>query len=211
MGRTKLQRFNNVRKMKNIVEFDQENIKDSISKFIDNKPVILELACGRGEYTIELAELLPEKKFIGIDYQGERLWYGGTVSTEKDLTNTLFVRAFIDKIEEYIEPNSIDEIWITFSDPQVKKARKRITSPNFLKKYQKILKPKGLLHLKTDSQLLFEYSLTSLENNDFNIIELNNNVTLPNSNPLLNIQTYFETKHRLQNEKIYYLKSFFTK
>jgi len=129
--------------------------------FKNDNPLVLELGCGMGEYSVGLAEKFPNKNFIGIDIKGARMWQGATQSLEKGMKNVGFLRIRIDWIEACFSKNEVDEIWITFPDPQLKKRRgtKRLTHPNFLNRYKNILKKEGLIHLKTDSQFLHGFTL----------------------------------------------------
>ena len=129
--------------------------------FKNNNPLVLELGCGMGEYSVGLAERFPKKNFLGIDIKGARMWQGASESKEKGLNNVGFLRIRIDWIEKCFEKNEVDEIWITFPDPQLKRgrAKKRLTHPNFLTRYSKILNKDGLIHLKTDSQFLHGFTL----------------------------------------------------
>ncbi len=131
-------------------------------KFFGNSnPIILELGCGKGEYTIGLAKSYPGRNFIGIDVKGARLWRGCRSVKEENLGNVAFIRSQIDHLEHYFGIGEVSEIWITFPDPQPGKERKRLTSPRFLEKYQKIMKPGGIIHLKTDDRNFYEYTLTA--------------------------------------------------
>ena len=133
--------------------------------FKNNNPIILELGCGKGEYSVALAEKYPQKNLIGVDIKGARIWKGATDSLTKKLTNIAFLRVRIEWIEHCFDKNEIDEIWITFPDPQLKfrRSSKRLTHPNFLMKYNKILKKSGVIHLKTDNQFLHAYTLGILD------------------------------------------------
>ena len=128
--------------------------------FKNNNPIILELGCGKGEYSVALADKYPQKNFIGVDIKGARIWKGATDSLSKKLTNIAFLRVRIEWIEHCFDSNEIDEIWITFPDPQLKfrRSNKRLTHPNFLKKYNKILNKTGVIHLKTDNNFLHAYT-----------------------------------------------------
>ena len=119
-------------------------------------PLVLELGCGRGEYTLGLAQLEPDKNYLGVDIKGARIWRGARDAKEKGLTNVGFLRTHVDHITRCFGTAEVDAIWLTFSDPQIGKARKRLTSPLFLERYRHILKPGGVIHLKTDSPLLYE-------------------------------------------------------
>ena len=126
------------------------------SFFKNDNPIIVELGCGKGEYTVELAKKYPNKNYIGIDIKGARIWYGADTVRTLNLKNAAFVRLRIDFILSIFAENEIDEIWLTFSDPQKEKPRKRLTSKMFMDRFKKILKPEGIVHLKTDSDILFE-------------------------------------------------------
>lgn len=126
--------------------------------FVDPKPIVLELGCGRGEYTIALSERVKSRNYIGVDIKGARLWQGAKYATEHQLPNVAFLRTRIEFIDAFFASGEISEIWLTFSDPQLKSENKRLTSPIFLEKYRKFLVPGGLIHLKTDSRFLYEYT-----------------------------------------------------
>ena len=127
--------------------------------FKNDHPIVLELGCGKGEYTVGLARKYPHKNFIGVDLKGSRMWRGATDAKEENLGNVAFIRCKIEQILHLFGPNEIDEIWLTFSDPQPKRERRRLSSPRFLNLYKQILKPKGIIHIKTDSLELFDYTM----------------------------------------------------
>ncbi len=137
--------------------------------FKNEHPVVLELGCGKGEYTIGLAETQANKNYIGVDIKGARLWRGSRTVREKELKNVAFIRTKIEFIEGFFGPGEVDEIWLTFSDPQPQKPRKRLTSKAFIDRYLSFLKPGGTIHLKTDSRLLFNYTLEQIEEYKYNI------------------------------------------
>ena len=133
--------------------------------FRKDQPIVLELGCGKGEYTIDLSKRIPERNYIGVDIKGARLWRGAKTATEEGLPNVAFLRTRIEFIEAFFGPGEVSEIWLTFSDPQLKSENSRLTSPLFLERYRKFLKPGGIIHLKTDSRFLHEYSkAVALEN-----------------------------------------------
>jgi tRNA (guanine-N7-)-methyltransferase len=140
--------------------------------FNNTNPIILELGCGKGEYTISLARMYPYQNFIGIDIKGARLWKGCKIATHEKLKNVAFVRSKIELIELLFDENEIDEIWLTFPDPQIRKSdeKKRLTSQVFLNRYEKITKDGGLIHLKTDNQLLATYTLEILKKTNYELI-----------------------------------------
>ena len=138
--------------------------------FGNDNPIVLELGCGKGEYTVQLAKLSPQKNFIGIDIKGARLWKGAKSVTEEKISNAAFIRTRIEFIESLFGEGEISEIWITFADPQIKRARKRLTGTLFLKRYSHFLKSNGIVHLKTDSLFLYKYTLFTAEQNRLQII-----------------------------------------
>ncbi|MAA58159.1 MAG: tRNA (guanosine(46)-N7)-methyltransferase TrmB [Cryomorphaceae bacterium] len=163
MGKDKLWRFSEIQRFPNVTEapfsetFPQKGKwKEEIFK--NEKPIVLELGCGKGEYAVGLGKMFPEKNFLGIDIKGNRIYIGAKEALENSMDNVQFLRTRIDFIENFFEEDEIDEIWLTFSDPQPKKPRKRLTSPLFIGRYRKFLKKNGLVHVKTDSDILFEYT-----------------------------------------------------
>ena len=133
--------------------------------FAEDLPIVLELGCGKGEYTIDLSKRVPERNYIGVDIKGARLWRGAKTATQENLRNVAFLRTRIEFIEAFFGPGEVSEIWLTFSDPQLKSENSRLTSPVFLERYRKFLRPGGMIHLKTDSRFLHEYSkAVALEN-----------------------------------------------
>jgi tRNA (guanine-N7-)-methyltransferase len=163
MGKDKLWRFSEIAKFPNVTEapfsetFPQKGKwKEEIFK--NDKPIVLELGCGKGEYAVGLGKMFPDKNFLGIDIKGNRMYIGAKEALENNMDNVQFLRTRIDFIENFFEEGEIDEIWLTFSDPQPKKPRKRLTSPLFIGRYRKFLKKNGLVHVKTDSDVLFEYT-----------------------------------------------------
>lgn len=176
MGKDKLRRFAAIKLFENVIEAEPEvpfSMKGSWKKtfFNNNNPIVLELGCGKGEYSLGLAKHFPNKNFIGVDLKGNRIYIGAKEALELKMTNVAFLRTRIDFITDYFSENEVDEIWLTFSDPQKKKPRKRLTSSLFIERYQQILKPKGLIHLKTDSDLLFEFTLNEINQNNYKCIE----------------------------------------
>lgn len=178
--------------------------------FKNEQPLILELGCGKGEYTIGLGQNNPGTNYIGVDIKGNRIWTGAKQALDMHLDNVAFLRTRIDFIEYCFAPGEVDEIWITFPDPQPQKprARKRLTNPLFLARYAKVLKPGGILHLKTDSTSLYEYTLEVLQENNFRINwhtnDLYNNCP-EDRRELVNIKTYYENLFTGKGEKIKYI------
>jgi len=208
MAQKKLKRFGEIKTFPNVLEYP-ENIKGNWNKFFKNEnPIVLELACGKGEYTTGLAQRYPEKNFIGVDIKGNRLWVGATFSLKNKLENTAFLRIQIDKIIQYFSPAEVEEIWITFPDPQLRlsKANKRLTHPKFLRLYQQILKPDGKIHLKTDSPDLYFFTKTVIELYGLKkIIDYNNVYQQENLSDILKIQTHYEKLDIAKSATIFYL------
>ncbi|HMG16326.1 MAG TPA: tRNA (guanosine(46)-N7)-methyltransferase TrmB [Saprospiraceae bacterium] len=178
--------------------------------FKNNNPIVLELACGRGEYTLALAQMFPEKNFIGLDIKGARIHQGAEIALERQIENAAFLRTKIELIEHFFSEAEIHEIWITFPDPFLKesKSNKRLTSPLFLDKYRKILDKDSIIHLKTDDQKLYDYTLEII-NMDAKAKLLYHDQDIYNSAlPIeeLGINTYYEIKHLGENKTIKYIK-----
>lgn len=175
--------------------------------FHNDRPIVLELGCGKGEYTVALAERFPEKNYIGIDIKGARLWKGAKYATEHALGNVAFVRTRVELIESLFGPGEIDEIWLTFSDPQERKARKRLTHPRFLESYRRMLPPGGIIHLKTDSRLLYHYTLEVARCNGLPVVDCDEDIYTSGraDSGLLSIQTFYEKNFRSQGIPITYL------
>lgn len=174
--------------------------------FHNDNPIVVELGCGKGEYTIALAQKFPEKNFIGVDIKGARLWKGAKYATEHNMPNVAFLRTRIEFIESLFGPCEIAEIWITFADPQPKKAKKRLTNPLFLNRYRNFLSPDGIVHLKTDSTLLYEYTLAVVEQNRMTLLEHNNDIYgTGRADEILSIKTYYEAQFLEKGISIKYL------
>ena len=176
--------------------------------FKNDFPIVLELACGKGDYALGMAKLFPEKNFIGVDIKGNRLWSAARLATIDNLSNIAFVREQIDHLENYFEPQEIDEIWITFSDPFPRDgdAKKRLTSKKFLPIYKKILKQNGFIHLKTDSDLLYHFTKEMLAEFPSEIIKDYEDVyAMKKNEELYGIQTYYEKMHLNNKLTIKYL------
>lgn len=223
--RNKLQKFAEVLTFPNVYEnFDNSNpslagqngaevqLKGEWAKkhFKNDCPITLELACGKGEYTIGLARRFPNRNFIGVDIKGARIWRGAKEALEEDLPNVAYLRTRIEQIALFFEENEVDEIWITFADPFLKKGKenRRLTSPNFLKHYKRILKNGGLVHLKTDDDTLYEFTLETLANQDtFKLLFHDDDIyAKPLPMPELEIKTFYEKKHLAIGKKIKYAR-----
>lgn len=178
--------------------------------FQNNAPIILELACGHGDYTVEMARLDPHKNFIGVDIKGARIWRGAKTAIEENQTNAAFLRTRIEVIEHFFGPDEISEIWITFPDPFERKSKgnRRLTSQNFLDRYRQFLKKDGVVHLKTDADSLYAYTLDVINQDNHCVIEYQNENIYSGSfeNPLLGIQTYYEKMHLSEGKSIKYVR-----
>lgn len=177
--------------------------------FKNNHEIILELGCGKGEYTVGLAKRNPDKNYIGADIKGARLWRGLKTAQEENIKNAAFIRTRINLIEFYFKPNEISEIWITFPDPHARDVveKKRLTSPQFIERYRKILKPGGIIHLKTDNIILLESTLDTIREYNHELLEVNYNVYDGQpENELTQIQTHYEKMWLKHGTKIKYLK-----
>ena len=169
--------------------------KWSEALFHNDNPIVLELGCGKGEYTVGLASTHPEKNFVGIDIKGARIWTGAKDVTERGILNAKFLRTEIENISEFFGEGEVDEIWITFPDPQMQKTRKRITSTRFLNMYSKFLKNEGVVHLKTDSPFLYEYTRRLAEINGFEILENTDDLYGSGmADPVKSIKTFYESQ-----------------
>ena len=175
--------------------------------FHNGNPIVVELGCGRGEYTVGLAERYPDKNFIGVDIKGARMWAGAKQAIEKGLNNVAFLRTQIEFITEFFSAGEIDEIWITFCDPQMKKATKRLTSTYFMQRYHKIMKPNGLIHLKTDSPFLYTYTTEMLKLNPYPVLANTDDLYAGNLYPDARaLQTHYERQWLDRGLSIKYLE-----
>ena len=217
MGKNKLQRFAENVTFGNIIQPDiiearhQDNAikgKWNEQMFKNNNPITLELGCGRGEYTVELARINPDRNYIGVDIKGARLWRGAKTAFEENLKNVAFLRSRIEFITRYFGNNEIDEIWLTFPDPQLKKrrAKNRLTHSYFLSLYQQFMKNNSLIHLKTDSLFLHRYTKEVLLHNGLEILEQSENIYSQPVTDELSIKTTYELKFLEQGLPITYLK-----
>lgn len=216
MAKKKLSRFEELKTYSHVIQpsFSEFFQKDYCLKgkwktgfFRNSNPLTLELGCGKGEYTVELAKHFPEKNFIGIDIKGARIWKGAREVHDYAIPNAAFLRTRIDHIESFFGKNEVDEIWITFPDPQLKKPRKRLTSPVFLNRYQNFLSHEGLIHLKTDSEELYNYTLDILNLNQCEIPEHTRDLyAKPLSEEYLSIKTFYESQFLEQGKAITYIR-----
>jgi tRNA (guanine-N7-)-methyltransferase len=178
--------------------------------FKNDHPITLELACGKGDYTLGLARMYPERNFIGVDIKGARIWKGAGIALQENLTNAAFLRTRIEQIEAFFEPGEIKEIWITFPDPFLRKskANRRLTAPSFLKRYRRLLPKGGLVHLKTDSPELYAFTLESLEETPFaTLLYHDDNIyAKPLPMPELELKTFYENMHLAEGKTIKYVR-----
>lgn len=178
--------------------------------FKNNNPIVLELGCGKGEYSVELARRFPNTNFIGVDIKGSRFWRGAKTAIEENLPNVTFLRTQIELIENCFALNEVDEIWITFPDPQIKykRTKHRLTNEEFLARYKNILKPEGIINLKTDSEFMHGYTLGLLHGAGHNVLYANHNVYKNEGSPevVTAIQTFYESQYLEQNKPITYIK-----
>ncbi len=208
MGQKKLIRFEAIKSFANVLEYPQ-NMPGKWNVFFKNSnPITLELACGKGEYAVGLGRMYKERNFLGIDIKGNRIWRGAKTALDDGLENVAFVRSHIDKITDYFAPGEVNEIWITFPDPQLRASRskKRLTHPHFLRMYQQILKPGGLVHLKTDSPRLYFFTLTVLNLFELDLLHVTDHVYASKEiKPELTIKTHYEGLDIAQSNKIHYI------
>lgn len=175
--------------------------------FKNNHPIVLELGCGRGEYTVGLGRLFPGKNFIGVDIKGARMWSGAKESAETGMTNVAFLRTNIEIIDRFFAPGEVSEIWLTFSDPQMKKATKRLTSTYFMERYRRFLVDNGLIHLKTDSNFMFTYTRYMVEHNHLPVEVLTDDLYHSGlADEILSIRTYYEQQWLDRGLNIKYLR-----
>ena len=179
--------------------------------FKNNNPIVLELGCGKGEYAVGMGRKYPNKNFIGVDIKGARIWAGAQMSNHENLENVAFLRTNIDFVTHFFEENEIDEIWLTFSDPQPKKPQKRLSSSEFVARYRTFLKPEGIVHLKTDNTLLYESTMEEVEEHKYDLLISSNNIYEkdweifnPELQELLTIKTHYETLFANKGFKIKY-------
>ena len=218
-SKNKLKRFKENENFSNVVQPTRdEAFNDSLNLkgnwrstfFKNDKPIVLELGCGKGEYSVNLAQMYPEKNFLGIDIKGARFWRGAKTALEENLTNVGFLRTQIELVDCFFEENEVDEIWITFPDPQIKykRTKHRLTNIEFLEKYKKILKPSGVVHLKTDSEFMHGYTIGLLQGLNLTIEYAHHDVYGNDYTPkeVTQIQTFYEKQYLDKNKKITYLR-----
>ena len=221
MGKGKLAKFADMESYENVFQYPFSVVehvpfemkgKWREQYFHNHHPIVLELGCGKGEYTVELARLYPDMNFIGVDIKGARMWTGATQAIKEGLKNVAFLRTNIEIIERFFSQNEVQEIWLTFSDPQMKNPRKRLTSTYFMERYRKFLVDGGIIHLKTDSNFLFTYTSYMVEKNNLPVIFKTEDLyhlealgTLGDPK-VLSIQTYYESMWIARGLNIKYMK-----
>ena len=220
MGKGKLEKFAELETFNNVFQYPFSVIQNIPFEmkgrwredyFHNDNPIVLELGCGKGEYTVELARLYPEKNFIGVDIKGARLWTGAKMALKEGLSNVAFLRTNIEIIDHFFDSDEVEEIWLTFSDPQMKNPRKRLSSSYFLERYRHFLINNGLIHLKTDSNFLFTYTTLMIEKNNLPVQlrteDLYHMEGLDEeTSKILSIQTYYESMWIERGLNIKYLK-----
>lgn len=216
MAKNKLTKFAEMATYKNVFECTFQDLQNepfalkgkwSQEYFKNDNPIVLELGCGKGEYTVGLARYFPNKNFIGMDIKGARMWTGATDALKNNLENAAFVRTHIEMITHFFDPQEINEIWITFPDPQMKKVNKRLTSCRFMKEYSKLLKDDGIVHLKTDSNFLYTYTKAMIEENELKVLYNTNDLYHSDiENDILSIQTFYEKQWLSRGLNIKYIK-----
>ena len=218
-SKNKLKRFKENETFENVFQPSREEVaagdfslrgKWNADFFKNTNPLILELGCGKGEYTVGLAEKYPEKNFIGIDIKGARFWRGAKTAVEDQLHNVAFIRTQIELVDCIFGEHEVDEIWITFPDPQIKykRTKHRMTNTEFLQLYKKILKPDGLVNLKTDSEFMHGYTLGLLHGAGHEVLYANHNVYVNEGAPgeVTEIQTFYEKQYLEINKAITYIR-----
>ena len=217
MSKGKLQKFKEVTEFRNTLELDDFQEKNSQKPrgrwhsdiFENDNPIILELACGKGTYTLELARRHPNKNFVGVDIKGDRIWKGAKQALEEDLDNVQFLRIYIDHLDEYFAPDEVDDIWITFPDPYPRFSDRtnRLSGPKFLNIYQRVLKPNGIIYFKTDSDELFSFTKNSLAKSGCKVHDIIEDIyqECPDDE-LLTIQTHYEARYLQEGRSISFIK-----
>ncbi len=217
MAKNKLKKFEDLKELPNTLQPTIKNLRSGFylkgnwqrEFFRNNNPIVLELGCGKGEYSIGLAKKYLNINFIGIDIKGARIWSGAREAYDQEMKNVAFLRIPIEFIDHCFGKNEIDEIWITFPDPQLKlkRAKKRLTHPNFLNLYSKIIKKDGMIHLKTDSQRLYLFTLDVIQNHEHTIFDSTSDLYSETSKiDDINIKTYYEQKFLKKGKSITYVR-----
>lgn len=218
-SKNKLKRFKENEIFDNVIEPTREEVLENTlgykgewkEKFFKNEnPIVLELGCGKGEYTVGLAEKYPDKNFIGIDIKGARFWRGAKTALEQGMKNVGFIRTQIELIDHIFDKGEIDEIWITFPDPQIKykRTKHRLTNTAFLQRYKIVLKPDGIMHLKTDSEFMHGYTLGLLHGEGHEVLYANHDVYHNQGSPeaVTSLQTFYENQYLKEKKPITYIQ-----
>ena len=216
MAKNKLKKYKEIAQLPNVIQPLYKDLdidykfkgRWANGYFKNGQPLVLELGCGKGEYVLHLAQKYPKKNFIGLDIKGARLWAGGNAALEKKLPNVAFVRADVSRITSLFDNDEVNEIWITFPDPQPKKKqiKKRLTNPAFIKKYQRFLEEDGIIHLKTDNAGFFTYTLEVIEQMGCRLIQCTSDLYAKEVDETLAVKTYYETKFLTLGSTICYLQ-----
>ena len=216
MGKNKLAKFDDMAAYPHVFQFPFSVLKEegfpmrghwNEQFFKNNHPIVLELGCGKGEYTVGLGRLFPEKNFIGVDIKGARMWSGAKESLDNKMTNVAFLRTSIELISQFFMPGEVAEIWITFPDPQMKKVNKRLTSTRFMKLYREILSENGLIHLKTDSNFMFTYTSEMVKVNHLPVkVSTDDLYHYGLADEILSIRTYYEQQWLERGLNIKYIQ-----
>ncbi len=217
MGKNKLAKFADMEGFPHVFQVSSHELREGKTFsmkgkwnelfFKNENPIVLELGCGKGEYTVGLGELYPEKNFIGIDIKGARIWTGAKDSFQKKMTNVAFLRTNIEMISNCFAENEVSEIWLTFPDPQMKKVTKRLTATNFMKLYQGFVKPNGKIHLKTDSNFMFTYTSQMVNINRYPVVFLTDDLYASGlQDSILSIKTYYEQQWLSRGLAIKYIQ-----
>ncbi|MDD3079620.1 MAG: tRNA (guanosine(46)-N7)-methyltransferase TrmB [Paludibacter sp.] len=217
MSKNKLAKFAELETYPHVFQYPSQALSDGQSPeikgnwnktfFKNNQPIVLELGCGKGEYTVGLAQLFPDKNFIGVDIKGARIWTGAKNALEKGLKNVAFLRTNIEMIHYFFAENEVSEIWLTFPDPQMKKVTKRLTATNFMANYQRFVKPGGLIHLKTDSNFMFTYTCQMVKANNYEVQFKTDDLYASDLvDPILDIKTYYEQQWLERGLNIKYIR-----
>jgi tRNA (guanine-N7-)-methyltransferase len=216
-SKNKLKRFQENETFSNVIQPSREEIVSGFplkgkwnTHFKNDNPIVLELGCGKGEYTVGLAKRFPKKNFIGIDIKGARFWKGAKIAIEENLPNVTFIRTQIELVDYIFGEQEVSEIWITFPDPQIKykRTKHRMTNQEFLKRYKRVLEPNGTVNLKTDSEFMHGYTLGLLHGMDLEVLYANHDVYKNEGSPkeVLEIQTFYENQYLEKGKPITFIR-----
>ena len=207
MGQKKLIRFEAIKSFPNVLQYPEGMAGRWAAFYKNDHPLTLELACGKGEYTVGLAKMYPQRNFLGIDLKGNRIYIGAKKCLEEHIDNAAFLRTHIDQLTTYFKPAEVAEIWLTFPDPQLRKSRssRRLTHPKFMRLYQQVLVPGGLIHLKTDSPVMYRFTKLVAEMYGLNILEDSPDIHAAPMKEELRIRTHYESLDIAGSNKVHYL------